>query len=64
VLVAAPDGLAAAGRLAAELEAAGAGRPVVFALDPADPTHPAEPAQAGQPDSLDGLVDMVAELLG
>lgn len=52
VLVAGPDGLAGAGRLAAAIEEAGAGRAAVFALDATDPDH------------LDGLVELVAELFG
>jgi NAD(P)-dependent dehydrogenase (short-subunit alcohol dehydrogenase family) len=52
VLLAGPEGLAAAGRFAAVIEAAGTGRAAVFVLDPA------------RPDDLDGLVELVAELFG
>ena len=60
VLVAGPDAPAVerAGRLAAEVEASGTGRPAVFVLDPTDPTDPTGPT------GLDGLVAFVAELFG
>jgi NAD(P)-dependent dehydrogenase (short-subunit alcohol dehydrogenase family) len=53
VLVAASDALDRSGHLAAEIEAAGRGRPSIFALDPADPADPADP-----------LIEFLAELFG
>lgn len=76
VLVATGPEAAEAGRLAAEIEAAGSGRPAVFVGD--GPVHGADVAPGAGPvpgagpgasgrgggDGLDGLVEMLTELFG
>ncbi|MDQ4097314.1 MAG: hypothetical protein M3144_05535, partial [Actinomycetota bacterium] len=59
VLVAGPDALTRSGRLASQIEAAGDGRPAVFALDPSDPAGQADDADPAGP-----LVEFLAELFG